>query len=1404
MIKKFSLLATAVILSGQIQAAVIPGVTINSVSSEYSSGATDQRRATNIVSGAGLFGEYHSADPKGAMWLTQPATIDGLTNAFVTFDLGAVRSISKMKVWNYNESPSGANVLTRRGVQLADILVAGEDMVFTTNIAGQTFTRATGTFSTEHDTIDMGGVSARYVRINVITNYGEGDFRVGLSEVQFIDNISAPSAVSASRNFLGDRVTVRFSEPVLPSSTTNLANYVIQSGGTSATVLSAALNEFGDSVILKTSTLNSNLVYTVSVQNIRDAADTITVPPAQLNIDPELVLWLKADENVIADGSGVVTEWDDVSGLANNAIAGVPPTRVDGALNGKPVIHFDGLTQVMEVAHNPTLAADRDITIYTVLSIDTLAGHKSPISKCNVNIPSSFDLQIPNSTGTSSKPSLVRGNGSGYTARAATGAGLVPNEYYIVSVVMSGTNATHYLNGNFNGGGFVGAPLGDSGTPIRLGLRADSGTKFAGNLAEVLLLNGAVSDADRATIDSYLGDKYGISVIPISITAQPENTTRSVGQKATFVASAVAGSPVVFYQWQKGTANIPGATNAIYTTPPLVQSDDGSTYRVVVSTPLGVSATSDPATLTVVPDTQAPAIYSATKAGNGTDIVINFSEPVQSASALNAGNYSLNHGATVSSAAMGSSSNIVILTTTGLDANTPYALAIQNVQDLSNNGMTLTRASVLPTSAAIWIRADSGVLANASGLVIQCDDQSTNQNNVLQGEIPRRPLLVPNAINNNPTLRFDGVSNYLEAASSPSLEAITGDLTIFAVANFDDFALGREIISKTANNQPASFDYYVQNSPLVTRLYRGNGTVNGVVTGAAPSPGVPHILSVVMQETNVNHFLDGAPNGSGVLSTTLGDTGAPLRIGSRNDLFQFMKGDLAEVLVFNSALSDADRKIVDDYLGLKYFPFSITEQPVGVTKLEGQTATFTVAASAGAASFEYQWQKNLADIPGATNASYTTPVLTQSDDNSSYRAVIFLPDGTTVNSDAATLTVLPDQEAPTVTHSGKQLWNTTQIVVVFSEAVNPASATNTSNYSLDNGATITGAVIGDSPNQVILTTSGLTDGTPYNLTVQNVVDLFNNTMAQALVQVGYYPANLSLWLDADANVTFDGQNLVSTWGDLSGNGNDASAVIAGSSPLFVANAINGHSVLRFDGTNQFLAANPTESLALTGDMTIFVVANFKDFVSTANEIGIIEKTSGNLAAPYDFYLLKDSGLPRFYRGDGVTSASITGDVAPSAGTVHALTVQTSGNNAMMFLDGQPNGSGTINVTPADAGTLMGIGTRDDLRPKMNGDIAEILIFGESLSEADRHEIDNYLAAKYGIVAAPIPLSIENSGGNFVISWPASAASLILQSTPSLSTPNWVSVTNTVEASDGINRVTISPNGNESYFRLRNP
>ena len=92
-------------------------------------------------------------------------------------------------------------------------------------------------------------------------------------------------------------------------------------------------------------------------------------------------------------------------------------------------------------------------------------------------------------------------------------------------------------------------------------------------------------------------EQYDSVKSPI-IVKKPEDSTVLTGVSAKFSVSATGQMPLS-YQWQKNGINIPGATNASYTTPPAIVSDNMSTYRVVVTNARG-SIISVAAKLTVI------------------------------------------------------------------------------------------------------------------------------------------------------------------------------------------------------------------------------------------------------------------------------------------------------------------------------------------------------------------------------------------------------------------------------------------------------------------------------------------------------------------------------------------------------------------------------------------------------------------------------------------------------------------------------------------------------------------------------------------------------------------------------------------------------------------------------------
>ncbi len=93
----------------------------------------------------------------------------------------------------------------------------------------------------------------------------------------------------------------------------------------------------------------------------------------------------------------------------------------------------------------------------------------------------------------------------------------------------------------------------------------------------------------------------------------PTSVTVAIGEPATFSVSA-AGTPPLSYQWQRNSANIPGETSSSYTLDSPQPSDDGATFRCVVTNDFG-TATSSAATLTVTSDEPPTATITAPTAG---------------------------------------------------------------------------------------------------------------------------------------------------------------------------------------------------------------------------------------------------------------------------------------------------------------------------------------------------------------------------------------------------------------------------------------------------------------------------------------------------------------------------------------------------------------------------------------------------------------------------------------------------------------------------------------------------------------------------------------------------------------------------------------------------------------------
>ncbi|HEY2953113.1 MAG TPA: lamin tail domain-containing protein, partial [Verrucomicrobiae bacterium] len=111
----------------------------------------------------------------------------------------------------------------------------------------------------------------------------------------------------------------------------------------------------------------------------------------------------------------------------------------------------------------------------------------------------------------------------------------------------------------------------------------------------------------------------------------------------------------------------------------------------------GTMSTSGPVSITVT-DTNRPALVSAV--GQTNQVLVQFSKRVSAPSATTPGNYTLDHGASVSSAVFGVNSNVVILSVVSpLAIGTTYTLTVSGVQDSLGN-------TILPNSQTSFVILD--------------------------------------------------------------------------------------------------------------------------------------------------------------------------------------------------------------------------------------------------------------------------------------------------------------------------------------------------------------------------------------------------------------------------------------------------------------------------------------------------------------------------------------------------------------------------------------------------------------------------------------------------------------------------------------------------------------------------
>ena len=146
--------------------------------------------------------------------------------------------------------------------------------------------------------------------------------------------------------------------------------------------------------------------------------------------------------------------------------------------------------------------------------------------------------------------------------------------------------------------------------------------------------------------------------------------------------------------------------------------------------------------------------------------------------------------------------------------------------------------------------------------------------------------------------------------------------------------------------------------------------------------------------------------------------------------------------------------------------------------------------------------------------------------------------------------------------------------------------------------------------------------------------------------------------------------------------------------------------LYFDGVNDHINVPNAPQLALTGDFTFEVWLRPSDFAQHRGILGKVNSQNSQ-SAPFDFYLLQTSGLPRILVGNGSTSEFVDAMNAPVPGEWAHVAVVKQGTSVSHYLNGTLNGTGTINQSAVDSDVPLILGSRNDFSIFMKGHMDEV-------------------------------------------------------------------------------------------------
>ncbi len=217
------------------------------------------------------------------------------------------------------------------------------------------------------------------------------------------------------------------------------------------------------------------------------------------------------------------------------------------------------------------------------------------------------------------------------------------------------------------------------------------------------------------------------------------------------------------------------------------------------------------------------------------------------------------------------------------------------------------------TALSLWLKTDKGVELNNNKVVLWKDQSGNNHH--ASSLLVNSPLLVPDQVNGLPAIRFNGLDNSIETSAFQTFPNKRGTISMVVKINGDGKTSGGGYgtLVSTYFNKGVTWQFGVMKELAI--YYDGVGT-EGFPVVKVPEKKWSIVTISRNSDTTMNLYRDGDLKLSFRIKNNQPDIN-PLKIAS-NGRLEVLNGDIAEIIVYNKTLNDAELNTVHKYLEEKY------------------------------------------------------------------------------------------------------------------------------------------------------------------------------------------------------------------------------------------------------------------------------------------------------------------------------------------------------------------------------------------------------------------------------------------------------------------------------------------------------